>query len=102
MKKDIRKWIGACHPCQRRKVGKQNSQGIPKSVLQTRPFEVVSIDLVGPFPETTEGYTLILTMICHFTRYPIAVPIVNKEAKTIATAPHHTTQKFIYLFRWEN
>jgi hypothetical protein len=86
MKTDVQKWIAACHPCQRRKVDKQNSTGKRRTVLQKRPFETVSIDLVGPFPETAEGYTYVLTMVCHFTRYPIAVPIVSKEAKVVARA----------------
>jgi hypothetical protein len=57
------------------------------SVLQTRPFETVSIDLVGPFPETpTTGYTYVLTIIDHFTRYPIAVPIRNKDMISVSRA----------------
>ena len=86
MKTDIKNWVAACHPCQRRKMGKQNSTGKRRTVLQKRPFETVSIDLVGPFPETPEGYVYVLTMVCHFTRYPIAVPIVSKEAKVVARA----------------
>ena len=86
MIKDVRKWIQSCQPCQKRKVGKNISVGDHKSVLQLRPFEVVSMDTVGPFPTTPEGYKYILTMICNFSRFPICVPIVDKTEKTIAAA----------------
>ena len=32
-----------------------------------------SVDLVGPLPETTEGYVYILTAEDQFTRWPIAI-----------------------------
>jgi hypothetical protein len=82
---DIKRWIKHCHPCQRRKNSKKNRQGLHKSVLQTRPFETVSIDLVGKFP-TADGNKYILTIIDHFTRYPIAVPIPSKKAPVVAQA----------------
>ena len=43
-----------------------------------------SVDLVGPLPETTEGYVYILTAEDQYTRWPIAIPIKDKAAETIA------------------
>ena len=83
---DVRRWITSCIPCQKRKVGKNVHAGEHKSILQSRPFEIVSIDLVGPFPKTPEGYTHVLTCIDHFTRYPIAVPIKGKSMEIVASA----------------
>jgi hypothetical protein len=42
--------------------------------------------LVGPFPETPDGNKFILTIIDHFTRYPIAIPIKGKDMITVAKA----------------
>lgn len=77
MNTDIKNWVAACitHVSVGRWENKVNSTGKRRTVLQKRPFETVSIDLVGPFPETPEGYVYVLKMVCHFTRYPIAVPI---------------------------
>jgi transposase InsO family protein len=84
--KDVGRWIKSCLPCQQRKTGKQNRYGQHRTVLQTRPFETVSVDLVGPFAETPDGHKFILTIIDHFTRYPIAVPIKGKDMITVAKA----------------
>jgi transposase InsO family protein len=86
MIKDVTRWIEACHPCQRRKQHKPNRQGEHRSVLYTKPFEIVSIDLVGPFLENTDNNRWILTIMDHFTRYPIAVAIPNKKEETVARA----------------
>jgi exodeoxyribonuclease III len=86
MIKDVTKWIDACHPCQRRKQHKPNRQGEHRSVLYTKPFEIVSIDLVGPLLENVDNNKWILTIIDHFTRYPIAVAIPNKKEETVAKA----------------
>ena len=93
MYKDVTKWINGCEPCQRRKFGKNHSQGQNKVVLQTRPFETLSIDLVGPFPENKKGNKYVLTIIDHFTRYPIAVPIKSKKKREVAEA----LKKYVFL-----
>ena len=55
-------------------------------MLQTRPFEVVSIDLVGPFPPSVNKNKFVLTIIDNFTRYPIAIPIRDKTMLCVARA----------------
>jgi hypothetical protein len=44
------------------------------------------VDLVGPFKPTPEGHKFVLTIIDHFTRFPIAVPITGKDMVTVARA----------------
>ena len=56
------------------------------AVLGSYPFEITSIDVVGPLPETTNGNKYLLTIQDAFTRWPIAVPIPETSAKTIASA----------------
>ena len=96
--KDVKRWIAACHPCQRRKFSKPRSMGQHRSVLHTRPFEAVSIDLVGPFPINEHGNMWILTIVDHFTRYPITVPIPDKTQHTVMEALK--THLFLALPFW--
>ena len=84
--KDVKRWIAACNPCQQRKFSKPRRQGEHRSVLHTRPFEAVSVDLVGPFPINERGNKYILTIVDHFTRYPITVPIPDKTQETVMAA----------------
>ena len=41
------------------------------------------IDLVGPLPETEDGYRYILTAIDRATCYPIAVPLKSTETAEV-------------------
>ena len=50
------------------------------------PFERAGIDLTGPHPKSSRGYSYILTYIDHFSKWADAVPLRNKEAATVAEA----------------
>ena len=49
-----------------------------------RPFARVHFDLVGPFDESLNGHTYILTLMCPFTQFPFALPVKSKEAEECA------------------
>ena len=86
MKRDTSRWVRACVSCARRKTPRPLGQGLTTPALARHPFEVVGIDLVGKCPETEDGQQWILTIVDHFTRWPIAVPIPDRQASTIAYA----------------
>ena len=62
------------------------SLGLTNPALATYPLDVVGIDLVGKCLETTGGHKWILTIVDHYTRWPIAIPLPNRKAETIARA----------------
>jgi transposase InsO family protein len=47
-------------------------------------LDIVSLDIVGPLPETERGNKYLLTFIDHYTRYCDAMPIVRQDTETIA------------------
>jgi transposase InsO family protein len=49
-------------------------------------MHTIAIDIVGKLPETVDGHQYLLTMIDHFTRWPVAIPIPNRSAAVIAKA----------------
>ena len=53
----------------------------------------VHIDLTGPHPRSQHGFVYILTAICQFTKYLIAVPLRDKTALSVAKA----LVKHVYL-----
>src|SRR6266487_2893658 len=49
-------------------------------------FQIVALDLIGPMPGTMKGNKYILSVIDYTTRWPEAIPIPDKSAKTVADA----------------
>lgn len=59
------------------------------------PFDVVSIDTIGPFILSENGNRYAVTLQCDLSKYVIAIPIPDKSAKTIAKA---VLEKCILIF----
>ena len=57
------------------------------------PFQKFHIDLTGPHRRSAGGHVYLLTGICCFTKYLIAVPLRDKSALTVANA----LLKHVYL-----
>jgi hypothetical protein len=85
---DCSAWVRSCFLCQRRKTPQPKRQGLTGSLAAQAPFDTVGFDLVGPFPVDKHGNKYILTAVDHFTRFPIAVPIPNREHATVTHALH--------------
>ena len=54
--------------------------------LPRKPNEVVSCDIVGPFPRAKDGSLYILTIQCEFSKFALAVPLPTKKPEGIAKA----------------
>ena len=80
---DIVDYIKQCPACQQDKV-RRRSPGLAQTKIEapTRPFEIVSVDFVGPLEQSAD-FKYILTMIDMFTHWAIAVPTENMEAITV-------------------
>jgi hypothetical protein len=50
------------------------------------PFERIAIDVVGPFPKSSQGNRYLLVAMDYFTKWLEAYAIPNQEASTIAKA----------------
>jgi transposase InsO family protein len=87
MKETVIKKIKGCELCERRKTPRPKA-GLTSPILSPYPFHTIGIDIVGKLPETNNGDRYLLTVIDHFTRWPIAIPIPNRKVGTIADALH--------------
>ena len=61
----------------------------------TTAFEKISMDIVGPLPETKSGNLYILTIQDNFKKYSSAIPLPNHQARTITDA---FVKKLICIF----
>ena len=49
----------------------------------TKPWQVISIDLVGPLPRFSQGFRFILSIVDTFSKYTLFIPLRNATAKGI-------------------
>jgi len=84
MKKDIQAHIYSCLQCHVRK--KSTAKPTPLQTLPTvdQPNQRVHIDLFGPLKTSGQGNKMVLVMTDAFTKYAEAIPIPDKQAKTVA------------------
>ena len=83
MKEFVQHWVTSCSICQARKSPKRPAKAPLQSYLNGAPFEKVALDITGPYCTCDEGYTWIVSFICTFSRYAVAVPIKTLTAAEI-------------------
>lgn len=83
---DVREYVARCDSCQRRKSPPGLKAPLEAPFFPTRPFEQISMDIVGPLPRSGRGYKYLLTMIDNFTRYAEAIPLKEITADETARA----------------
>ena len=96
LRKDIRAYLAVCIGCQKTKG--RNTVTTQKNPIRhfskNIPFELLSIDICGPLPQTKSGNRYIVSMIDKFTRFCLLIPIADIKTITIIKA----FQQWINLF----
>jgi transposase InsO family protein len=70
LEKIVNKYVASCLTCQTRKKPRQKPIGLLQKIpTSSYPFEVISLDFIGPVNESDDGKNSILNMVCHATRY---------------------------------
>ncbi len=82
---DIQRWVAACLKCIQHKRLKPKHHGLLVPIQSTYPFEIVSIDIIGPFKTTAQGYKYVLVMVDMFTNWVEAAPLRTLEAHETAS-----------------
>lgn len=95
MKQIITEFVTNCEDCQKNKFSITHKMPMKITSTARKPFERIAIDVVGPLPETEEGYKYLLTFQDDLTKFVGAIPIKDQEAETIAKAfVHNIILKF--------
>lgn len=86
MSRDIKNFVNKCHECQTNKAKVRNIEPLQITDTPTTSTEKIIIDTIGPLPKSDNGNLYALTIIDDLTKYLVMIPILNKEAKTVAKA----------------
>ena len=81
---DVRRALRTCAACTRYQRGKPSRQVALKPILCGEPWELLSLDITGPHTTSKQGYSYILTMQDHFSKWAEAVPIRRHTAPIVA------------------
>lgn len=85
MYRDVVKFVSNCEICLAYKAstfGTIGKMGRPKDC--SRPFQMLSIDLVGPLPTSRKQHSYIFVITCCFSKYCLVFPLRRANAETIA------------------
>ncbi|KAJ6656598.1 hypothetical protein lerEdw1_003485 [Lerista edwardsae] len=81
--KDVVDWIKMCETCQNAEHNKSASKKT-RPIKVESPWEVLGLDVYGPFPESCRGHTHILAVTDHYTKWVEAVPLQKREPFSVA------------------
>jgi len=84
MARDIEDFVKACVLCQENKPHSATKAGKLQLFPCTRPWQVVHIDILGPFTRTKHGYRYCLTQIDRFSRFLILSKLRTMQADEVA------------------
>lgn len=83
---DAYRFVKNCKKCLLNKPKRATREPMAITETPQKPFDIVIIDTIGPLPKSIYGNTYAVTAICDLSKYVVAIPIENKEAKTVAKA----------------
>ena len=88
MRHHIHTYCRCCNTCQHIKPGvaRRHVRGKMKLFIATKPFELISVDIVGPLPTSHSGNRYIVSMIDKFSRYCMLVPVLDITALSTVKA----------------
>ena len=84
IRQDVTKWARECLACQQAKVVRHTVPPIGDFEVPNRRFEHINIDLVT-LP-LSNGFKYLFTAVDRFTRWPVAVPLVDMSVQSVVDA----------------
>ena len=80
MSYDVLKYIKRCQVCGEQKMPNIARMGVMgKEKTASFPFQIISVDLMGPFPRSTKGNKYLFVISDWFTKYVLSCPL--RDAK---------------------
>lgn len=85
MYRDVVSFIKNCNVCSAYKHKTTLTPGLMGQPKQCyRPFQAISVDLVGPLPRSRSGYMHLLVVTCCFSKYTMLFPLRRATSANVA------------------
>lgn len=81
--RDVVDWIKVCETCQHAERAK-NVCRVVRPIKVDAPWDVVGVDILGPFPETQRGNTAVTLLVDYFSKWPEAFAVGGADALSVA------------------
>jgi len=78
--------VNNCIICRKSKTTLNRSAGLLQPLKTTHPFDIISIDIVGPLTRSSSGKMYILTVYDLFSHFPVLIALPNQKAIVVANA----------------
>jgi hypothetical protein len=85
-KRDCENYVYGCVACQQRSPYGKTKAPLHPLPAASEPFEFIALDVVGPLPKTNRGNRYVLSILDHFSRYLVMVPLADQTAETVSVA----------------
>ena len=86
MRELTEEYVKTCHSCAMHKPRTEGKVSLYKYPVPGKPFERVSMDIMGPFARTQRGYVYVLVFVDFLTRYVEIAPLRSRRAEEVAEA----------------
>ncbi|XP_038062608.1 uncharacterized protein LOC119733100 [Patiria miniata] len=83
--KDVRNFVRACKTCREMKPVFRKPPGLMLSSHSQQPWEVLGVDLMGPFPRSYGGHEYLLVAVDHFSKWTEVFPMRKATGKAVAS-----------------
>lgn len=83
---DVTKYVLNCVDCAKRADIQRQKIPLQRLPEASQPFQMLGLDILGPFHKTPAGNRYVLTIIDHFSRYVCMIAMPNQQANTVAQA----------------
>lgn len=81
---DVQRYVNSCEKCRTAKQSNLKRAGLMgKYKIVTKPFEMISMDLIGPLPRSTKQNTFLLVITDRFTKYSSLFAIRQATASKV-------------------
>lgn len=86
LKQDVARYIAKCTTCLQTKPLQKPPAGLMLSQgpTATRPFQILSMDIIGPLPRSASGYSFIFSVQDIFSKFVLFFPLRQATGKRIS------------------